>query len=90
MVFVRNFSRNLRAIRLWRKLTTEELAGKSGLSVSYISMLERDLRSPRLPTVAVLAEALAVTPVDLLFSRSRRPIRFEPPAVATGVREVPE
>lgn len=72
MQFVRNFSRNLRAIRLRRKLTMQELAGKAGLSVSYISMLERDLRSPPLPTVAALADALSVTPVDLLFATRSR------------------
>lgn len=72
MRLVTSFSRNLRAIRLQRQLTMVELAGRAGLSVSYISMLERDLRSPPLPTVAVLADALSVTPVDLLFATRPR------------------
>ena len=57
---------NLRAMRLQRKLAQESLAEKAGLSVSYISMLERGQRSPPLDTLEGLAKALGVSPLALL------------------------
>jgi transcriptional regulator with XRE-family HTH domain len=57
---------NLRALRLGQKLSQETVAKKSGLSLSYISMLERGARTPPLDTLEALAKALAVPAVDLL------------------------
>lgn len=62
-------ARNLKSTRLARKLSQESLAAKAGLSVSYISMLERDQRSPPLDTLESLAAALGVKPVALLAQR---------------------
>lgn len=58
--------RNLQAERAKKKLSQETLAAKAGLSVSYISMLERGQRSPPLDTLEALAKALGVRPVALL------------------------
>lgn len=60
------FLANLKMRRLDRKLSQEALAAKAGLSVSYISMLERGQRSPSLGTLEALAGALGVSPVGLL------------------------
>lgn len=60
------FSSNLRSERLRRRLSQETLAAKAGLSVSYISMLERGQRAPPLDTLEALARALAVSPTSLL------------------------
>ncbi len=60
------FSVNLKNERLRRKLSQESLASKAGLSVSYISMLERGQRTPPLDTLEQLAKALAVSAVSLL------------------------
>ncbi len=60
------FAVNLRNERLRRKLSQEALAMKAGLSVSYISMLERGQRTPPLDTLESLARALAVAPTTLL------------------------
>ena len=59
-------SQNLRLARLQRKLSQETLAGKAGISVSYVSMLEREQRSPPLETLEALAKALGVPPLSLL------------------------
>ena len=48
----------LRRLRLQRGLTQEELANRCELSKSFISLLERDLTSPSLDTLADLLEAL--------------------------------
>jgi transcriptional regulator with XRE-family HTH domain len=60
------FALNLKNERIRRKLSQEALAAKAGLSVSYISMLERGQRTPPLDTLESLAKALAVQPTSLL------------------------
>lgn len=61
-----NFSVNLKSTRQQRRLSQEALAHKAGLSVSYISMLEREQRTPPLDTLEQLAKSLQVPAVDLL------------------------
>lgn len=60
------FAANLRRERMRRKLSQETLAHKAKLSVSYISMLEREQRTPPLETLESLAGALGVSPTSLL------------------------
>ena len=60
------FSRNLRNTRLAKKLSQESLAAKAGISVSYVSMLERGQRTPPLDTLELLGRALSVAPTALL------------------------
>jgi len=60
------FATHLKSERLRRKLSQETLAKKAGLSVSYISMLERGQRTPPLDTLESLAKALGVTPASLI------------------------
>jgi transcriptional regulator with XRE-family HTH domain len=57
---------NLHTSRLQQKLTQEDVAQAAGMSVSYISMLERGERSPPLETLDALAKALRVSPFELL------------------------
>jgi transcriptional regulator with XRE-family HTH domain len=60
------FANNLKIERLRRKLSQEALAAKAGLSVSYISMLERGQRTPPLDTLESIAKALSVNASALL------------------------
>jgi transcriptional regulator with XRE-family HTH domain len=62
---------NVKAARIRKSLSQEELAAKASLSVSYISMLERGQRVPPLDTLEVLARALSIEPLSLLEKRSR-------------------
>jgi len=71
MALERLVSQNLRAARLQKKLSQEVLAQKAGLSVSYVSMLERGQRTPPLDTLETLAKALGVPPLNLLQKRAR-------------------
>ncbi len=64
-------SHNLRLQRQRRKLTQEQLADKAGMSVAYVSLLERGERAPPLYTLEQLAKALRVEPLELL--QQRRP-----------------
>lgn len=66
MSLATQFAANLKSARLARKLSQEALAAKAGLSVSYVSMLQRAQRSPPLDTIEWLAKALGVKPIELL------------------------
>ena len=66
MALERLVSQNLRATRQQKKISQEVLAQKAGLSVSYISMLERGQRTPPLDTLESLAKALSVSATSLL------------------------
>ena len=58
-------SQNLLVVRTRRKLSQQTVADKAGLSVSYISMLERGVRVPPLETLEAVAKALGVPPLNL-------------------------
>ena len=58
--------RNVRAARVERGMTQERLAEVSGFSQQYISDLERGRRNPTIVSLYELAQALAVTPIELL------------------------
>jgi transcriptional regulator with XRE-family HTH domain len=58
--------RNVRQFRQAIGLTQEELAEQSGFSQQYISGLERGQRNPTVVSLFELAQALKVTPIDLL------------------------
>ena len=61
---------NIRAKRLQRGLTLEDLSELSKLHASYIGQIERDAKKASLGTIALLADALRV-PVGSLFSGPR-------------------
>lgn len=66
MSLVEVFARNLKAARTRKKLSQTNLAARAGVTVSYVSMLERAQRSPPLETVEHFGRALGVPPVSLL------------------------
>jgi transcriptional regulator with XRE-family HTH domain len=48
-------------MRKARKYTQEELAARAGISVSYLSLIERAKRIPHVVTLALIAAALGTT-----------------------------
>jgi transcriptional regulator with XRE-family HTH domain len=80
MTIAKNFATNLTRIRAEKEITQQELAKKAGLSVSYISMLEREQRTPPLDTLEVVAKGLGVDPLALL---------EDPPKKAPAPKAVP-
>ena len=58
--------RNVRVARVERGMTQERLADVSGFSQQYISDLERGRRNPTIVSLYELAQALSVTPIELL------------------------
>lgn len=64
-----NFGKALKEYRLSMELSQEELALKSELDRTYISMLERNLKTPTLTTLIKIAKSLSVSP-STLFTRA--------------------
>ena len=54
----------IKALRLKKGLTQEELGERTDLSKGYISQLERDLNSPSIETLFSILEVLGTTPRD--------------------------
>lgn len=60
--------RNVRRIRLSRKLTQEELAVDAQIDLTYLGGIERGKRNPSLLVMARIADALSVKLPELLKS----------------------
>lgn len=60
------FGQRLRAARLNRNWTQEDLADKAGLHFTYIGQAERGLRNITLQSLEKIAKALKVKGGDLL------------------------
>ena len=56
----------IRAIRLQRGLSQEELSFACGMHRTYISLIERGINSPSLRTLIAIATALQAKPSQLL------------------------
>lgn len=69
----------LKDIRIQSKLTQEQLAKITGLSIRYISLLETGKRNPSDKTKKVLAKALRVSTIDifLAFNRTKCSTKIE-------------
>lgn len=73
--------RRLGDLRDGLRLTQEEVAGRVGLSTSYISMLERGQRIPHLGVLVDLARVLRTDMLALLASESTGPDTLSRPLV---------
>ena len=60
------FGANLRLIRQQRKLTQEEFAELVGISVDFLSLIERGINAPSFETLEQMAKRLRL-PVKVLF-----------------------
>jgi transcriptional regulator with XRE-family HTH domain len=69
MDLLTKFATNVRRLRRKKNLSQKALADRVGISVSYVSMLERGQRSPPLETIEKMAKALGVSPASLLGGR---------------------
>lgn len=63
--------RAVKGLREERGLTQAVLAERAGIDASYQSGLERGRRNPSWTVVVALAEALGVTPLELVAAASR-------------------
>ena len=69
----KDFGNRLLAIRHERKLTQEQFAEHGGISVDFLSLIERGINAPSFETIEQMAKSLRV-PVKALFEfPERRP-----------------
>lgn len=61
-----SFGDNLKAARLGRSLSHEELSKAAGIDMATVYRLEAGDRQPRLPTILRLAKALEISGSDLI------------------------
>ena len=66
MTHQRRFADNLREARNKAGISQEELAERAGLHRTYISQLERGLKSPSLDVIVALARGLRVKPLEFV------------------------
>jgi len=69
MTLLDRFAGTVRRLRAKKGVSQKALADTIGISVSYVSMLERGQRSPPLETIEKVARALKVPPAALLGGR---------------------
>lgn len=62
----KQLAQKLRMLRVMRGWSQEKMAAASGLHRTYISMVERSACSVSIDTLEKIAEALGVTPADML------------------------
>jgi transcriptional regulator with XRE-family HTH domain len=62
----KDFGKRLLAIRHERKLTQEQFAEHVGISVDFLSLIERGINAPSFETIEQMAKSLRV-PVNVLF-----------------------
>jgi transcriptional regulator with XRE-family HTH domain len=63
---------NVRRTRHAKQMTQEELADRAGLSARYLGSIERAAVSASVTVLGRLAEALDVSPCELISSPQRR------------------
>ena len=59
------FGRQVRAMRMQRGATQEDVAHRAGVHVTYLSGIERGIRNPSLKNIRALAEALEANTAEL-------------------------
>ncbi len=56
----------LRELRKNHNISQEEVAGRTGLDRTFISMLERDIKQPSITTIFLLSEAFEMKSSELV------------------------
>ncbi|MEX2415166.1 MAG: helix-turn-helix transcriptional regulator [Paenibacillaceae bacterium] len=61
-----SFAKVLKFLRVKNSISQEELAFRSDLDRTYISMLERGIHQPTIATLFALSKALNIKPSDMV------------------------
>jgi transcriptional regulator with XRE-family HTH domain len=70
---IQKIGREIRGLRKARGLTLTELAEKSGLSIGYLSLVERDRATPSINALHAISRALSVT-ISWFFDANAAPV----------------
>lgn len=66
MLDMKNLDRRLRLLRIEKGLTLKELALETGLSLPFLSEIERGVSNPSLESIEKIARVYKITPAKLL------------------------
>ena len=66
------FGEILRTKRKEQKLSQEELAGRAGIAMRYVSLLECNKRQPTITTLYALSRALGISMTDFVSEIERK------------------
>lgn len=66
----KNLGKRLKELRINRNLTQEQLAEKTGLSVTFVGLIERGINIPSVKTCNKIARALGVSLDELFYFQS--------------------
>jgi len=69
------FGKAVREARMTVGISQEELADRSGLHRTYISLLERGQRNPSLAVIEEISHALGISMVDLVGRIEKQRVR---------------
>ena len=69
--FTQRSGERLRALRIAKGMSQEQLADAAGLHRTHVSLIERNRRSIRLESLERLARALGIEPADLVPTTSK-------------------
>jgi transcriptional regulator with XRE-family HTH domain len=72
MTLRRDFGNRIKAIRLEGKLTQEEFAELVGISVDFLSLIERGINSPSFEVLEQIADSLRMPVRDLFDFRKAK------------------
>lgn len=67
-----NLGNAIKFVRMNRNLSRIELASRAKISVSYLSLLERNMRDPNISTVEAIADALNISMIVLTYLASNK------------------
>lgn len=88
--FVFAVGRRVRELRRARRLTQEALAEELGVTTAYVQAIERGTRNMTLFTLARVADALAVEPIQLMVAPATdEAVRKGRPSKAHSVERAP-
>lgn len=65
-IIKKKFGANLRKLREEREMTQTDLAFEVGMEPSHVSRIERGVTDTSLTTIIKLADALKITPAELM------------------------
>ena len=83
----RSLGADLRALRRARGLTLQELAGRTGRSVGWLSQVERDISAPSITELRAFADLYGV-PLSMFFGTADAPAHEAGRIVRRGARRM--
>lgn len=87
--FLQAFAHVLRAVRLERGFSQEQLAARASVDRTFVGKLESGRHQPSLAVVFKLADAIGLAPEELVRMVRQRPIELPPQGSSRRAKKAP-